>query len=267
MGEGRGLGLAVVFLFDHEGGPWALAEPVDSVADREGAKMSKMFKPQADLERLYRKVRGGLMVVALAVVAMATVRTSGIEAPTEANGDSAQATHERREVALLHADIESARDELRLAAARLERWNKIFGYSRRYGIPADLASAIYDAAINERIDPALAFPLVRLESRFDERAVSPVGASGLTQLMLPTAREFDPTVTKETIFDRETNLRIGFRYLHKLIRWQKGDVEMALLAYNRGPAAVAVAKDLALDASNGYDSILLRGYKGRGILD
>jgi soluble lytic murein transglycosylase-like protein len=207
------------------------------------------------------------MVGALAVVAMATVRTSAPVSASEGSMPGLSSATERREVALLHADIESARAELRLAAARLERWNKIFGYSRRYGIAADLSSAIYDAAINEKIDPELAFPLVRLESRFNERAESPVGASGLTQLMLPTAREFDPTVTSESIFDRETNLRIGFRYLHKLIRWQKGDVEMALLAYNRGPAAVEVAKDLALDASNGYDSIVLRGYKGKGILD
>jgi soluble lytic murein transglycosylase-like protein len=171
------------------------------------------------------------------------------------------------EVGRLRQQIEDARGELRVATARLERWNRVFDYARQYRISSDLAASIYDAAITERIDPELAFPLVRLESQFNERATSPVGAIGLTQLMLPTARAFERGITREKLYDRETNLRIGFRYLRDMIRWQKGDVQMALLAYNRGPAAVITAQELALDASNGYDRVVLKGYKGRGILD
>jgi soluble lytic murein transglycosylase-like protein len=171
------------------------------------------------------------------------------------------------EVAILKRQLESAHGELRIATAHLERWNRIFEYAREYRIPSDLSASIYDAAINERIDPELAFPLVKLESQFNERATSPVGASGLTQLMLGTARDYDKTITRESIYHRETNLRIGFRYLRRLIKWQKGDVQMALLAYNRGPAAVIAAQELDLDPSNGYDRVVLRGYRGRGVLD
>jgi soluble lytic murein transglycosylase-like protein len=167
----------------------------------------------------------------------------------------------------LHGEMEGVRGELVDATARLERWSRVFGYARKYRIAPELAVAIYDAAIAERLDPELAFPVVRLESEFREGATSPVGAAGLTQLMLATAREFQPGITREQLYDRDTNLRIGFRYLRHLIRWQKGDVQMALLAYNRGPAAVEVAQELALDASNGYDRIVLKGYKGRGTLD
>ncbi|MEO7965976.1 MAG: transglycosylase SLT domain-containing protein, partial [Gemmatimonadaceae bacterium] len=165
------------------------------------------------------------------------------------------------------AQVEQARGDLRLASAQLERWNRIFQYSHRYRIPADLAASVYDAALLERVDPELAFPLVRLESEFRDTARSSVGAIGLTQLMLSTAKFYDADITREKLYDRDVNLRIGFRYLRDLIREQRGDIQMALLAYNRGPTAVETAKELALDASNGYDRIILKGYRGKGTLD
>ncbi|MGQ0647842.1 MAG: transglycosylase SLT domain-containing protein [Gemmatimonadaceae bacterium] len=188
--------------------------------------------------------------------------------PTEAGAAAIRGPGaDEAEVTALTGQLEAARGELRIATAHLERWNRIFEYAREYKIASDLSAAIYDAAINERIDPELAFPLVRLESQFNERATSPVGATGLTQLMLATARDYDQTITRESLYDRETNLRIGFRYLRRMIKWQRGDIQMALLAYNRGPAAVIAAKELDLDASNGYDRVVLKGYRGRGVLD
>ena len=56
-------------------------------------------------------------------------------------------------------------------------------YSTKYGITAGLAGSVFDASLREGIDPELAFRLVRLESEFNPRAVSKVGALGLTQLM------------------------------------------------------------------------------------
>lgn len=227
--------------------------------------LSGTYVHRGDVERRRRRVRGTLVMVAVLSSAVLAARTwtpeeAGAVPVITRDSDAAQ-------VAALKQEIEAARGELRIATAHIERWNRIFEYAREFRIPSDLAGAIYDAAINERIDPDLAFPLVRLESQFNERATSSVGAAGLTQLMLGTAREFDKTITREKLYDRETNLRIGFRYLRDLIRWQKGDVEMALLAYNRGPAAVITARELALDASNGYDTRILKGYKGRGVLD
>lgn len=157
--------------------------------------------------------------------------------------------------------------ELELARNQLERANKIIAYSTTYRIPADLASSIHDIALAEGIEPDLGFRLVRLESDFNERAVSPVGAVGLTQLMPSTARYFDKSVTREKLYDRETNLRIGFRYLRTLIREYKGDLKLALLVYNRGPAAVEAALDMGLDPANGYDRIVMKGYRGQGTVD
>ncbi|MEW5918923.1 MAG: transglycosylase SLT domain-containing protein [Gemmatimonadota bacterium] len=147
----------------------------------------------------------------------------------------------------------------------LDRWNRIFTFARRYNISADLAAAIHDEAIAQKVDPELAFRVVRLESRFQESAKSPVGAIGLTQLMLPTARIYEPGISADSLHDRHTNLRIGFKYLHDLLK-QYRDVKTALLVYNRGPLAVLLERELGIDPSNGYDHIVLKGYRGKGLL-
>ena len=64
-----------------------------------------------------------------------------------------------------------------------------------------------------------------------------------------------------------TNLRIGFRYLRTLVREYKGNVQLALLVYNRGPVAVQASREQGLDPSNGYERIVMKGYKGRGVID
>lgn len=149
----------------------------------------------------------------------------------------------------------------------LSRWHRIYTYSTKYRIKADLASSIYDAAVNAGIEPELAFRLVRVESVFKPEAISPVGAIGLTQLMLGTARYFEADVTREDLLDPDVNLRIGLKYLRSLIREYKGNLKLALLVYNRGPTAVQLAIRMGEDPTNGYESIIMRGYRGRGVLD
>ena len=149
----------------------------------------------------------------------------------------------------------------------LNRWHRIYTYSAKYRIKPELARRIYDAATTAGIEPELGFRLVRVESVFDTRAVSSAGALGLTQLMLGTAREFEPNVSREQLLDPDVNLRIGFKYLRGLIRDYKGDLKLALLVYNRGPVAVQRSLSMGLSPANGYESIITKGYRGRGYLD
>ncbi|WP_373063493.1 transglycosylase SLT domain-containing protein [Gemmatimonas sp.] len=149
----------------------------------------------------------------------------------------------------------------------LSRWHRIYTYSAKYRIKPELARRIYDAATTAGIEPELGFRLVRVESVFDTRAVSSAGALGLTQLMLGTAREYQPNVTREQLLDPDVNLRIGFKYLRGLIRDYKGDLKLALLVYNRGPVAVQKSLSMGLSPANGYETIVTKGYRGRGILD
>lgn len=149
----------------------------------------------------------------------------------------------------------------------MRRWNLIYRLSSQYRVKPELARRIHDAAIAEGIEPELGFRLVRVESRFHTKAVSPVGAMGLTQVMLGTARLFDRNITREELLDPDVNLRIGFRYLRRLITEYNGDLRLALLVYNRGPIAVQKALTLGVDPANGYEQLVTRGYRGRGVLD
>ena len=206
-----------------------------------------------DVLRRRRRIRAGVMVAGLIAAAVLGARSWE---PSEA-----VAAGSTDRVAINESAASS------LEGKQLERAHAIHNYSRRYKITTELSASIYDAAVAERIDPALAFPLVRLESRFNNKALSPVGAVGLTQLMVATARGYVPGVTREDLFDQDLNLTIGFRYLRDMIKQYKGDVQLALLVYNRGGVAVELDRELGINPSNGYDRIVLKDYKGKGVLD
>jgi hypothetical protein len=155
--------------------------------------------------------------------------------------------------------LQARQGELELVRLELNRVQDIIDYSRRYAIPADLATSINDIALAEGIDPAIAFQLVRVESGFYRRAVSPVGAVGLAQLMPPTAFELDPNLRYGDLFDQETNLRLGFRYLRQMIERYDGNLRLALLAYNRGPGTVDSLLREGTDPGNGYARAVLGG--------
>jgi hypothetical protein len=160
--------------------------------------------------------------------------------------------------------LDAVQGQLDLANAQLERMHAVFDYSSRYKIGADLAASIYDVSLAEGIEPELAFRLVHVESQFNEHATSSVGAIGLTQVMPATARFFVPGITRQGLYDRETNLRCGFRYLRSLMRESHGDMRTALLIYNRGEQAVNLDREMGLNPSNGYEKVVLRGYTGKG---
>ncbi|MEO5509930.1 MAG: lytic transglycosylase domain-containing protein [Longimicrobiales bacterium] len=166
----------------------------------------------------------------------------------------------REEVRRANNEVIARQGELELARIDLSRASTILEYSGRHRIPGDLAVSIYDIAVAEGIDPKVAFALVGVESDFTQRAVSPVGAIGLAQLMPETASWLQPGIRGEALFDRETNLRLGFRYLRMLVTQYKGDLNMALLAYNRGPARVDEILHAGGNPSNGYTQLI----KNRG---
>jgi soluble lytic murein transglycosylase-like protein len=94
--------------------------------------------------------------------------------------------------------------------------------------------AVSAAADRHGLDPKLLHALVTVESAYRPNAVSPAGASGLTQLMPGTARDLGV----RDRFDASSNLSGGADYLaRQLLRF--GDLRLALAAYNAGPDRVA----------------------------
>ncbi|MFA5196779.1 MAG: lytic transglycosylase domain-containing protein [Bacteroidales bacterium] len=94
---------------------------------------------------------------------------------------------------------------------------------------------ITKAANKFKLDSALIKAIIKAESNFNHRAVSPVGAQGLMQLMPKTAS----SLNVEDSFHPEKNIEGGARYLRYLINTYKGDLTLALAAYNAGEKAVA----------------------------
>ena len=222
---------------------------------------------RGDAARRRRRIKQGLLGVAsiavtTAVIASRKTTTANAEPATGSRAPLFSLGENRK----LRDELQSARGELSLVRAQFERADKIMQYSTKYRIPAGMAGKVFDASLREGIDPELAFRLVRLESEFNEKAVSKVGAVGLTQLLPSTAVLFEKGVSRERLFNGETNLRIGFRYLRTLLDMYKGDVRLALLAYNRGEDAVWRDVKNGVNPGNGYDRWVMQDYKGKGLL-
>ena len=128
---------------------------------------------------------------------------------------------------------------------------------RGFDVSPSLAKQIHEAAVDNDIDPEVAFGLVKTESGFKNSATSHVGAIGLTQLMPATARWLQPGVKTAQLRNSETNLRIGFKYLRDLIEKYDGDTELALLAYNRGPGTVDRVLRRGGNPDNGYADMVM----------
>jgi Transglycosylase SLT domain len=154
---------------------------------------------------------------------------------------------------------ENVVEQIAVSREEEEREDHVSGAVTKYGIARELAEDIYDIAREEGIEPRLAYGLVNTESTFKERAQSGVGARGLTQVMPRTARWLMPGTKLEDLYNRQTNLRLGFRYLEKMIDKYRGDVRLALLAYNRGPGIVDRVLKRGGNPDNGYADRVLRG--------
>src|ERR1039458_941965 len=98
----------------------------------------------------------------------------------------------------------------------------------------DLTQAVKDASGTYRLDPDLVTSVIRAESGFNIRAVSPKGAQGLMQLMPQTASQLGV----KNAFDPQANLEAGTRYLRELLERYNFDLIKALAAYNAGPQRV-----------------------------
>jgi hypothetical protein len=100
--------------------------------------------------------------------------------------------------------------------------------------PHQLQDYIDAVARREGFTPDLLRAVIDRESGFRPCAVSAKGALGLMQLMPETAAELgvaDP-------FDPQENIAGGARFLSQLLEKYKGDITLALGAYNAGPARV-----------------------------
>lgn len=116
-----------------------------------------------------------------------------------------------------------------------QRLRTNFRLTNCVGNPAEFEPIINSCALEYGVDKSLVKAVIHAESGYDPNAVSSKGASGLMQLMPKTAE----SLKVSNSFDPKQNIRGGVRYLKFLLDTFKGDVSLALAAYNAGLSRVA----------------------------
>ena len=96
------------------------------------------------------------------------------------------------------------------------------------------SEAVYTAAAQNGLDPALLDAVIWTESRYDPAAMSGAGAQGLLQLNKVTQKELGV----KNPFSAAEAIPAGARYLAKLLSKFNGNVDLAIAAYNAGPRNV-----------------------------
>ncbi|MCB0421578.1 MAG: transglycosylase SLT domain-containing protein [Bdellovibrionales bacterium] len=125
-----------------------------------------------------------------------------------------------------------------------EAWNSdpklLTSDSVALAFPMEFSDYIRNWSSKNDIDPHYMFALIKQESTYRASVSSPAGAVGLTQLMLPTAREvarqlkLKNSISRMSLTDAELNIRIGSSYLRRLLRAYNDHFPLALAAYNVG---------------------------------
>lgn len=98
----------------------------------------------------------------------------------------------------------------------------------------EIEPLVQRVAASAGVHPALLKAVIEVESGFNAKALSSKGAIGLMQVMPATAARYG----QYDLYSPEENLAVGARYLHDLIVMFKGDVRLAVAAYNAGENAV-----------------------------
>ena len=121
----------------------------------------------------------------------------------------------------------------------------------------DYSEYVEKYAKENNIDSLLVYAIIKAESNFDDEAVSSKGATGLMQLMTNTAEEVATNeeielVSKDTLLDPETNIRIGVKYFADLMELFQNE-SVALAAYNAGMGTVQTWIDEGIIKVDGSD--------------
>lgn len=102
--------------------------------------------------------------------------------------------------------------------------------------PTAFSDLIFASARKHKVNPELVAAVIRAESAFNPRAISPKGARGLMQLMPATAKRYG--VRASELFQPERNIEAGVRYLAFLVDRFAGDLPKILAGYNAGEGSV-----------------------------
>jgi soluble lytic murein transglycosylase len=110
-------------------------------------------------------------------------------------------------------------------------------YPKAYGEIVEQYAKKFD------VPSEMVFSIMRAESTFRPEVVSPANAVGLTQVLPTTANWIAKELLKiakpsrSQLFDEDTNLQLGSRFMKELVTLYKGNYALAIASYNAGPGA------------------------------
>lgn len=125
------------------------------------------------------------------------------------------------------------------------------------GLARTVAAHVHRYAELHGRDANLVLAIIAVESRFDPKATSSVGAVGLMQVMPQWKKVLGIT---GDLTDPETSIKSGLQILGFYTEMYR-DLGMALTAYNRGPGQVDLALRKGKDPGNGYAPLVLQTYE------
>jgi soluble lytic murein transglycosylase len=113
----------------------------------------------------------------------------------------------------------------------------------RLAFPLPYRKSLEEYCRAQMLDPYLMAALIRQESEFNPKAISPANARGLAQVMPATGRQLSrklkiPRYRTAMLFTPDTNLKMGTYYLKQLSDELQGKWEATLASYNAGKSHV-----------------------------
>jgi soluble lytic murein transglycosylase len=128
-----------------------------------------------------------------------------------------------------------------------------------------LAEVVYDESKKYQYDPMFVLAIILTESSFRRGQQSPVGARGLMQVVPFVGQDLASRSGidwqgSQTLFDAETNIRLGTLHLFEQIL-KFGDVKKAIVAYNMGETRLRGLIRHGKEIPRSYLSKVLDNYK------
>lgn len=229
--------------------------PVNSGASSNG-EATRVVSPRAEIEQ-QSAYRRAIELKTLGLESDAARELAGLTDRYSRDPDVLLA------LATMLNEVGAYHQALRLARARfrdkLERTGGIVDPSLwKVAYPTGLLPVIKGQGATG-VDPYLVAAIIREESQYDQQAVSRVGAIGLMQVMPGTANAVAqrlgiPAVGRDDLFDQETNIQIGVRYVEQLLAQFSGNVALAIASYNAGP--IVVKSWIALHPGRSQDEFI-----------
>jgi hypothetical protein len=155
-------------------------------------------------------------------------------------------------VRLMHRSLDQLDRDLELflyaIKERSEKWSlnpvlyesRLKSYINDPTIPEMIRKEILATSRELGLDPLLAFAMAEVESGFDAASISSKGAVGVLQVMPEFALD-EYGVTRDRLFNPETNIRIGLSIMKDLLERFHQNYELSLAAYNAGASRVIKA--------------------------